>query len=313
MDIISRIEPGTRAVLDRLARWDTTDVETLRASYRAVRPAHVPPHPGVERRDGVVAGVRVRWYRPTDANGALPGLVYFHGGAYVMGTLDENDDRLDLMAAELGCAIVSVDWRLAPEHPYPAGLDDAETVWRQVSGDPVAHGVDGERLVVGGASAGAGLAAALCLRINGRSVPQPALQLLIYAMLDDREVTASIRALESGAGHWGLWPLRAQRLTWQAYLSGLADVPSTAAPARATADELRGLPPAFVGIGDVDAYLDENVAYATRLAGAGVPVELHVYPGVIHGGFVARPATPRTRQFRDDVHAALRCVFGSLC
>jgi acetyl esterase/lipase len=320
IDVATRVEPGTLATLDRLARWDMTSVATLRASYAAVGTVPVPADPRVHRGDGVIPGldarpdVRVRWYRPATADPDLPCLVWLHGGAYIMGTLDENDDRLDRMVIELGCAVVSVEWRLAPEHPYPQGLDDAETVWRRVSEDPAAFGVDPARMVVGGASAGAGLAAALCLRLRELDVRQPALQLLIYPMLDDRELTRSIRASDD-PGHWGLWHLAANRLCWQAYLGPLADsavaptsVPPTAAPARA--EDLSGLAPAFLGIGDVDAFLDETVDYAMRLAGAGVPTELHVYPGVIHGGFGARPSTPQTVRFLRDVYTALADTFG---
>jgi triacylglycerol lipase len=310
------VEPGTLAVLDQLARWDLSSVETIRASYSVVGAAPTPPNPLVTRTDQTISGVdgrpdvRVRWYRPAgrDARSPLPCLMWLHGGAYIMGTLDENDDRLDRMVIELGCAVVSVDWRLAPEHPYPEGLDDAEAVWRRLVEDPAAYSVDPGRLAVGGASAGAGLAAALCLRLRDNGHAQPVLQLLIYPMLDDRELTPSIRASED-PGHWGLWHLRANRLSWAAYLGGLAgdDVPATAAPARAT--DLSGLAPAYLGIGDVDAFLDENLDYAARLSRAGVPVELHVYPGVIHGGFGAVPRTPRTAQLLRDVYAALTLAF----
>ena len=315
IDVHSRVEPGTLAQLDRLARWDLSSIATIRCSYAAVGAALVPPDPRVRRSDAVIPGidgrpdVPVRWYRPAGAEEARSCLVWLHGGAYIMGTLDENDDRLDRMVIELGCAVVSVDWRLAPEHPYPDGLDDAETVWRRVAEDPATYGVDPGRLVVGGASAGAGLAAALCLRLRDAGLPQPALQLLIYPMIDDREVTPSIRASED-PGHWGLWHLTANRMCWAAYLGPLAggDVPPTAAPARA--EDVSGLAPAFFAIGDVDAFLDENVDFAARLSRAGVPTELHIYPGVIHGGFGARPSTPRTAQLLRDVYGALAASFG---
>ncbi|OHV32521.1 alpha/beta hydrolase [Parafrankia colletiae] len=318
IEVNRRVEPGTVALLGRLARWDLTSIATIRRSYTAVGPPPAPSDPRVRRTDEVIPGldgrpdVRVRWYRPAtddaDAGVALPFLLWLHGGAYIMGNLDENDDRLDRMVVELGCAVVSVDWRLAPEHPYPAGLEDAETVWRRVSANPAGYGVDPSRLVLGGASAGAGLAAGLCLRLRDLGIPQPALQLLIYPMLDDRELTPSIRALED-PGHWGLWHLRANRMCWAAYLGSLAggEVPPTAAPARA--EDLAGLAPAFLAIGDVDGFLDENVAYAARLSRAGVPTELHVYPGVVHGGFGAPPRTPRTAQFLRDVYAALAAAF----
>ncbi|HWI43143.1 MAG TPA: alpha/beta hydrolase [Nocardioides sp.] len=310
-DVRERIEPGTLAVLDQLTKWDLTSVQTIRSSYGVGRPS--PVREGVEREDAEVGGVRVRWYRPAGAasRGPLPCLLWLHGGAYIMGNLDENDDRLDRMVLATGLAICSVDWRLAPEHPWPAGLEDAEAVYGALLADPTSYSVDGGRLVVGGASAGAGLAAALCLRVREKGGRQPALQLLIYPMLDDREVTDSIRAAED-PGHWGLWHLRANRLCWEAYLSGLSglagdhDVPPTAAPARAT--DLAGLAPAFVGVGDIDAFVDEDVDYAMRLSRAGVPTELHVYPGVIHGGFGAEPRTPRTAQLLEDVYAALERV-----
>ncbi|WP_245687966.1 alpha/beta hydrolase [Rhodococcus phenolicus] len=311
-----RVEPATLGRLDLLTRWDTTGIETIRASYAGVTPPPTPVTGHVVRIDDVVPGtdgrpeVPVRWYRPREATGQLPVVMYFHGGAYIMGSLAENDDRLDRMAAELGCAVVSVDYRLAPENPYPAGLDDAETVWRHILDNADALEVDRNRLVIGGASAGAGLATALCIRLTRLGLPQPALQLLIYPMLDDRE-HGSVRALEGGAGHWGLWRLEAERHAWQAYLGGLggATPPATAAPGRATPSELRGVAPTFIGIGDVDALLDSNLRYAAQLSRAGVPVELHVYPGVIHGGFVARPRTRQTRRFLDDVHAVLRRTF----
>jgi triacylglycerol lipase len=317
IEVERRIEPQTVARLERLARWDTSSIETIRSSYLAVRPAPVPPDPRVERTDAVVAGidgrpdVRVRWYRPVGGSGSLPCLVYLHGGAYIMGGLDENDDRLDRMVIRLGCAVASVDWRLAPENPYPEGLDDAETVWRRIARDPAAFGVDGERLILMGNSAGGGLAAALCLRLREVGERQPDLQVLIYPMLDDREETPSMRALQGGSGHWGLWQIEAQRRSWEAYLGGLPsiEVPPTAAPARA--EDLSGLAPAFVGVGDVDAYLDEDLRYAANLARCGVPTELHVYPGVIHGGFLARPDTPRTEQFLDDAYAAIAAGFAA--
>jgi triacylglycerol lipase len=310
VNVLDRIEPGTVAILDRLARWDLTSIDTIRASYAKVGAPPVPPDPRVQRTDAVIDAVRVRWYRPTGASEALPCVVWLHGGAYIMGTLDENDDRLDRMVIELGCAVVSVDWRLAPEHPFPAGLDDAETVWRRLVEDPAEFHVDPDRLVVAGASAGAGLAAALCLRLRETGGVQPARQLLIYPMLDDRERTPSIRAI-ADPGHWGLWHLAANRLCWAAYLGPLAGgkVPATAAPARAR--RLDGLAPASLLIGDVDGFVDETVEYAQRLSRAGVATELHIYPGVIHGGFGARPRTPRTAQLLRDVYGAVAATFAT--
>lgn len=313
IDVVARVEPGTLEALDSLARWDTSSIDTIRATYAALPRRPFPPSEGVVRTDEVVVAddgreIPVRWYRPGAAAGPVPTVVYFHGGAYIMGTLDENDERLDQFVRELGCAVVSVDYRLAPEHPYPAGLDDAEAVWNALVGAPGDHGVDVERLVVAGGSAGAGLATALCIRLRGRGIRQPRLQLLVYPMLDDRE-PPSARALAGGPGHWGLWQLRAERLTWAAYLGAAAetdDPPADAVPGRAPIEALRGLAPAFIGVGDVDALVDSNLRYAAGLVEAGVPTELHVYPGVIHGGFLPQPRTPGTRRFLRDAHDALR-------
>lgn len=316
IDVVSRLEPGTREALDHLARWDTTSVDTIRATYAEIPRSAAAPLDGVSRSDAVIArgdGARVpvRWYRPSGASGQVPTIVYIHGGAYIMGTLDENDERLDHFVVETGCAVVSVEYRLAPEHPFPAGLDDIETVWRSLTEAPEEHGVDPARLMVAGGSAGAGLATALCIRLKELGIPQPVFQLLVYPMLDDRELS-SVRALEGGAGHWGLWRLRAEQLSWAAYLGDIdrGRPPATAVPGRAQTESLAGLAPAFIGVGDVDALVDSNIEYAGALIRAGVPTELHVYPGVIHGGFLPRPGTPATRRFLKDAYDALRRASG---
>jgi triacylglycerol lipase len=293
---VAQIEPGTLELIDQFEPLDFTSVQTMRTGYAPTPTPPAPPNPEVEREDAVIDGVTVRWYRPVGAEGATT-LLWLHGGGYIMGNLNENDDRLDRMVIATGINVASVDWRLAPEHPYPAGLEDALAVYRSLL-------ATGTRIVVGGASAGAGVAAGLCLRLRDLGLPQPALQLLIYPMLDDREITDSMQSFAEPI-HTTFWPLHAYRLCWQAYLGELfgGDVPSEAAPSRAT--DLAGLAPAALFVGDVDAFLDENVDYAKRLAGADVPADLHVYPGVIHGGFGAVPRTPQTQAMLTDIYAAL--------
>jgi triacylglycerol lipase len=310
-----RIEEATRAQLDQWTPLDFTSVHTMRAGYEPTPTPPAPPTPGVEREDAVIDGVTVRWYRPARSV-ELPRkrevppvetttLLWLHGGGYIMGNLNENDDRLDRLVLATGLNVVSVDYRLGPEHPYPAGLDDATAVYRGL----LAAGLPPSRIVVGGASAGSGVAAALCLRLRELELPQPALQLLVYPMLDERE-TESMKAFTEPV-HPMFWPAHAYRLCWQAYLGEVygQDVPATAAPARAT--DLSGLAPAFMSIGDLDAFLDENLEYARRLSRDGVPTELHVYPGVIHGGFGFVPRTPQTQALLDDVYRALNAVVGA--
>ncbi|ALJ18828.1 alpha/beta hydrolase [Microbacterium sp. No. 7] len=297
--LLELLEPETAAALAAAPRWDTTSIAALRGSLPA--PAARPSHPRVERTDitlGTAHPVRVRVYRTAGATGPAPCLLWMHGGGYVMGTLDGADARLDAIVARLGIVAVSIDWRLAPEHPYPAGLTDAHAAWDAINDDDAGLGIDTERIVVGGSSAGAGLAAALCLRLRDLGRPQPALQLLVSPMIDNRP-TPSMRAITDAR----LWNADANALAWSAYLSGISPVPETAAPARAR--DLTGVAPAFVAVGQVDGFVDEDIAFAHALLRAGVPTELHVYPGVAHGAFGGSPRTPRTRQFERDALEAL--------
>jgi triacylglycerol lipase len=302
IDPKARVEPGTVEVLDQITPLDFTSVFTMRAGYEPAPTPSTPLKPEVVREDAVIDGVTVRRYRSSvvEQDGARLGttVLWLHGGGYIMGNLNENDDRLDRMVIATGVSVVSVDWRLGPEHPYPAGLDDALAVYRELL-------ASGARVVVAGASSGAGVAAALCLRLRELDLPQPVLQLLVYPMLDDTLHADSMQAYAEPK-HPAFWPTHAYRLCWDAYLGGLAgqDVPPTAAPSRAS--DLTGLAPAFLSIGDADAFLDENLEYARRLSRDGVPTELHVYPGVIHGGFGFVPRTPQTRAMLDDIYRVLR-------
>jgi len=260
---------------------------------------------GVEVRDVHVPGpagappVRVRLYRPTHAS-STPALLWLHGGGYLIGR-PEQDDHLCLeFVQRLGVTVASVDYRLAPEHPFPAALDDAHATlaWLARPGG----GVDVGRIAVGGASAGGGLAAALAQRANDDGGPRLAFQLLVYPMLDDRTV---VREDAAPAG-LRLWTPGSNRLGWTAYLGtepGAATVPAYAAPARR--GDLRGLPPAWIGVGTSDLFHDENVTYARRLAEAGVPVTLDVVDGAFHGFDAAFRSAHVTRWFVDEQVTAL--------
>ncbi|WP_420750101.1 alpha/beta hydrolase [Rhodococcus sp. O3] len=213
-------------------------------------------------------GVSVRVFRPAKVADRSPVLLWIHGGGYVIGCAAQDDALCRRYADRLGVTVVSVDYRLAPEHPYPIPLEDCvralEWTVRQPETDP-------DRIVVGGASAGAGLAAALAIRARDRGLVTPVFQLLVYPMLDDRTVT--------GPENLRLWDPECNRFGWSSYLGG-AD-PEEAVPARCT--DLRGLPPAWIGVGGNDLFLQENRDYAERLADAGVPCALHVVDGAFHG------------------------------
>ncbi|WP_433189954.1 alpha/beta hydrolase [Actinoallomurus sp. CA-150999] len=295
--VFAALPPGT-------FDFDEWTLETVaaRRAERAALPAPVPPPTTTVFRDEQVDGaVRVRVYSPPDRLAPPRPCVYWiHGGGYISGSALTVDPRLNRWVETLDCVIVAVDYRLAPEHPYPAPLEDCFTglTWTVAHADEL--GIDPARVVVAGSSAGAGLAAALTLLALDRGGPSPVHQVLMYPMLDDRQSTPSSRM--DGTVVWGR---RATALGWRAYLgTAVADVPAYAAPARAV--DLAGLPPAFVAVGGADLFRDESVAYAARLLAAGVPTELHVYPGAPHGFDVIVPAAEVSRRCDAELLGALR-------
>ncbi len=252
----------------------------------------------VERADHVVPGdpdVVVRVHRPKGVDGRLPCIYSIHGGGYIVGTYEMDDVRMDRWCPKLGCVGVSVEYRLAPETPYPGPLEDCYVGLKWVFDNADDLGVDPTRIGIMGASAGGGLAAALALLARDRGEISPAFQLLVYPMIDDRQVTAS-----SG---WDvpIWNPASNTMGWTAYLGdlyGAPDVPYLAAPSRVT--DLAGLPPAFVCVGTLDGFCDEDIDYAQRLNQAGVPTELHVYPGAPHGFDNLMPGASVSRRCRRE-------------
>jgi acetyl esterase len=289
--------PATQPYDAELAPWapifaqlSFADIPAARAGEAdllAALPPYDPPVPldidklSVPGPEGAPE-VRMRRYRPALSDGALPALVYFHGGGFVVGSLDLYDTDCRRIAAEVEAVVVSVDYRLAPEHPFPAGLEDcyAALVWVAEHADEL--GVDPDRIAVGGESAGGGLAAGVALLARDRSGPSLCLQLLSIPELDDRMETESMRTL--GAEAIPVTTLANGAISWDSYLGagvrGTDQVSPYAAPARAT--DLAGLPPALVTAYELDALRDEDIAYAQRLMSSGVPTELHVYRGAFH-------------------------------
>ena len=265
----------------------------------------MPVSDRVERTDQVVPGdpaVSVRVHRPRGAEGARPCVYSMHGGGYVLGTNLLDDMIFDELCPNLGLIGVSVDYRLAPETPYPGPLEDCYRglQWTYEHADEL--GIDPSCVGVMGVSAGGGLAAGLSLLARDRGEVPVAFQLLDQPMLDDRQVTASSRQDELA-----VWSKHSNRFGWKAYLGdlyGTDDVPPTAAPARST--DLSGLPPTFVSVGAADGFRDEDVDYATRLNQAGVPTELHVYPGACHGFNVMAPHAAVSKQSAHNMERWLR-------
>ena len=298
----ARLDPEVAEIADLVPFTDLT--AELVASFRGFPPMETPASAVVDRTEHLVPGdptVPVRVHRARGADGVLPCVLSLHGGGYVIGSNTMDDPMLEELCPELGLVAVSVDYRLAPETPYPGPLEDAyrALLWTHEHAEEL--GVDPGCIGVMGMSAGGGLAAALTLLARDRGEVTLAFQLLDSPMLDDRQATASSRQDDLP-----VWSRGSNAFGWHAYLgelSGREDVPATAAPARAA--DLAGLPPAFVSVGAVDGFRDEDVAYAQRLNEAGVPTELHVYPGACHGFHLLAPHAPVTRRSMDNLKAWL--------
>lgn len=240
-------------------------------------------------------------YRPRGAARPMPCIYHVHGGGYVLGAAKDMEPAHRPLAAMLGCAIVSVDYRLAPETAFPGPVEDCYAGLAWTFGNAAALGLDPARIGVMGESAGGGLAAALALLARDRGEYSLAFQHLIYPMLDDRTCTNQPHPF---AGEF-LWHAHNNLFGWTSLLGhapGGEGVSPYAAPARAT--DLAGLPPTFLSTGALDLFLDEDIDYARRLLRAGVPTELHVYPGAFHA-FDMMEGAKVADQSRRDSRAAL--------
>lgn len=284
------LDPQARAVLERVARaqlppYPRLGAAAARTLYRETRGKLAAAPPAVARADdlratGPVGDVPVRAYRPLGAADAerLPALVYFHGGGWTIGDLDTHDVPCRELANLAHCAVVSVDYRLAPEHRFPAAFDDAVAATHWVHAHAAGLGIDASRLAVGGDSAGGNLAAAVAIALRDTWGPRLAMQTLIYPATDQAADTPSHAAFADG------YLLTREAIVWfrDNYLRGPEDAADwRASPLRAP--DLAGLPPAYVITAGFDPLLDEGRAYAERLRAAGVKVTYECFAGMIHG------------------------------
>jgi acetyl esterase len=292
---------------------DITDIRGARDAFVSMRqqlPPFVPPESLLISRRAVPGppaepDIEVRVITPRDLAGPAPALYWIHGGGFVLGDVDGDLEAPAHIAAVLGAVVVSVEYRLAPEHPFPAPVEDcyAGLTWLAASADELR--IDRARIAIGGVSAGGGLAAAVALIARDRRGPALCLQVLDIPELDDRLRTPSMRAYTDTP----IWDYPSAVISWQAYLGPhrSADTSPYAAPARAT--DLSGLPPAYVVTCEFDPLRDEGIEYAQRLMQAGVPTELHHYPGTFHGSCAAGPESAVSRRMIDDRTAALARAF----
>ena len=302
-------DPELRPFVERFLDHPPPDLTSASlAAFRAMETASAPsPLPGPAVTRTVVAGlngappVGVHLINAR-AQGARPAILYVHGGGFVMGNAAGAVRQLQGLAAALDCVAVAVDYRLAPEVRHDAMLDDCNAVLRWVHDQAAGIGVDPSRIAIMGASAGGGLAALLAMRARDENVVRPCFQLLVYPMLDNRTGTT---AGAKPPCPTLLWSEANNRFGWNAFLGPTGD--AGAVPGRRT--DLAGLPPTLIAVGSVDLFLGEDVAFATELAQARVPVALKIIPGAFHGFDLAVPQSRAAARLRADIEAALGKVF----
>ncbi len=299
-----RVDPQYRSPV--LLLPDLPLVHPLAALSRSVpaRPGRIAD--GVVVTDRMVPGrdgpIRVWIHDATRAGDEpTPAYLHIHGGGFVLGDPVSSHERCSTIAAELGIRVVSVDYRLAPEHPFPAALHDCVDVLRWMAETADAEGIDASRIAVGGESAGGGLAACTAQAATDLGLPL-AFQLLVYPMLDDRT-----RARVDDRGRY-VWSAASNRYGWRSYLGDVD--PATPYAAGARRADLSGLPPAWIGVGALDLFHAEDVAYADRLRADGVAVELVEVPGAYHGFDALRPTAPGVQAFERRMREALRTGLG---
>jgi acetyl esterase len=298
VDIVDRLDPALRHLGESRTDLSVDGLHTYRKSLNQRRreEARASDTEGISVEETAAGSVPVRIYRggPSSA----PAVVYCHSGAFMLGNLDVDHRQCVELAKRGRCTVISLDYRLAPEHPFPAALDDAGAVLEWVADNETRVDIDSDRLAVAGSSAGGALAARLAQRSADGDAPPVVFQLLHQPVLDDRS-TPSSEEFDSAPG----FDAAAVTLMWRHYLSGgLAS--ADAAPGRTT--ELANVPAALITCSELDPLRDEAVDYAVRLMAAGVATELHVFPGTCHGFDAFLPEWETSQQLYALQGAALR-------
>lgn len=287
--------PATLDSLDDIRNWPN-------------EPVLPPPAPAVTERviEGPAdhPGIRILIIDPNPGAKCRPALLHMHGGGYIMGSPEIIAPQLQITAQKVGCVIVSVAYRLAPETPYPGALEDNYAALKWLHRNASELGVDSLRISVGGESAGGGHAAALAIAARERNGPPISYQHLVYPMLDDR--TGISKSVSPEVGEF-IWTVEHNRLGWSALLgvpAGSESVPEGSVPARV--ENLEGLPTTFIAVGSLDLFLSENLEYARRLTDAGVSVVTHVEPGAYHGSNKLVPEARSSQRFNQRLLEELR-------
>lgn len=306
------IDPEIYAIVSMFPNINFADAPGTRALFAAMLQAAVATggsasDPGVIQAERKIPGpagapdLPIRIYTPKSPRRDGPAYLNLHGGAFILGDLDTEHARCVKIAQDGNAVVVTVDYRLAPEHPFPAGVEDCYAALEWLARESNALGIDPDKIVVGGSSAGGALTAAVSQMARDRKGPAIALQMLFYPVIDDRGMTESMRAGEATLG----WNSKNVRDMWIHYIGhGRGDTSPYAAPGRAK--DLANLPPAYVVTCEHDPLRDEGLDYAVRLLQAGVSVELHNYAGTVHGFDLLIPSAAVSQRAFDDFVAAFQ-------
>jgi acetyl esterase/lipase len=315
MDLVDpELRPILVAALKQYPRseWSEKTLKDIRRqSASEVRPPLAQPTYFERRIPGAAGAPDVRVVViGVKADAALrPAVLHIHGGGYIVGSVAENMVPLQQLSAAHGCVVVSVDYRLAPETRFPGSLEDNYAALRWLHANAKELGVDQKRIALLGESAGGGHVAALAIAARDRGEVPIAKQVMIYPMLDDR--TGSTRTVPPYLGAY-VWDAAANRFGWGSLLgvpAGSSSVPPGAVPARVK--NLRGLAPAFIAVGSIDLFVEEDIAYAQRLIEAGVPTELYIAPGGYHGFDIIVPDAKISKRFKTAWNDALARGLGT--
>jgi len=271
---IAVLIPGLPKELENITR-DNVGVVRAAVGGGAVPPVQTESVITEYKAPGPDGDVRVLVYRrPSEET--QPCLLWIHGGGYILGSAE--DDRARGISEKLDCTVVSVDYRLAPEHPFPAGSEDCYAALEWIASNAEKLKIDPARIAIGGASAGGGMAAGLALMLRDRGGPKVIFQLLLYPMIDNLHATPSGQYTNHP-----VWNQRTSFNAWEMYLNGVPGKDASPYAAASRSDDVSGLPPAYICVGAEDLFRDEDIDYAQRLFAAGVPCDLVVYPGLFHG------------------------------
>lgn len=283
--MIKRVHPDLRELLDAFPPLNFEYLDEVREGMAS---SPKPPiSDDMDVVDQMIDGpdgdpLRVRIYKLKSETNTLPVLLWIHGGGYVMGVPEGDDGLCQRFVKEAGCVVVSVDYRLAPEHTYPAPLEDCYSALKWIADNSETLNIDVNRIGIAGSSAGGGLTAALALLAKDRQGPHLIFQMPLYPMINDLNDSFSNKEIK---GNY-VWNHSLNEYGWSMYLGdlkGTEHIPYSAAPARATVEDLQGLPYTYTCVGQLDPFRDETLQYVTKLAQAGVDVDFHLHAGAYHG------------------------------